>query len=131
MNMKKTIVACATLAIAGSMAPLNATAENFTYSGGCFWCTEADTEKLNGVSEVISGFTGGTTPNPRYEYGKWGDHREAAGVLLPRVRVLATNDVFSLYKFSSRRNAASGRIPQPNQCNCFDQHAFGICHAGG
>ena len=84
--MKKTIVACATLAIAGSMAPLNATAENFTYSGGCFWCTEADTEKLDGVSEVISGFTGGTTPNPRYEYGKWGDHREAAQVIYdPRV----------------------------------------------
>ena len=30
---------------------------------GCFWCTEADTEKLNGVSDVISGFTGGTTLN--------------------------------------------------------------------
>ena len=52
--------------------------KTFVYSGGCFWCTEADTEKLNGVIEVISGFTGGTTKNPKYYIGKWGDHREAA-----------------------------------------------------
>ena len=56
-------------------------AETFIYSGGCFWCTEADTEKLNGVSDVISGFTGGTTKNPKYYPGQWGDHREAAKVI--------------------------------------------------
>ena len=27
-------------------------ADTFVYSGGCFWCTEADTEKLDGVSEL-------------------------------------------------------------------------------
>ena len=53
-------------------------AKTFVYSGGCFWCTEADTEKLEGVSEVISGFTAGTTKNPKYIPGQWGDHREAA-----------------------------------------------------
>ena len=53
-------------------------ADTFVYSGGCFWCTEADTEKLNGVKEVISGFTAGTTKNPKYIPGQWGDHREAA-----------------------------------------------------
>ena len=79
--MKNAIVAYATLVIVGVMAPITVTAETFTYSGGCFWCTEADSEKLEGVSDVISGFTGGTTPNPRYEYGKWGDHREAAQVI--------------------------------------------------
>ena len=52
--------------------------DTFIYSGGCFWCTESDTEKLQGVSTVISGFTSGTTPNPKYYPGKWGDHREAA-----------------------------------------------------
>ena len=41
-----------------------------------------DTEKLDGVSEVISGFTG-LTANPRYEPGKWGDHRETAQVTRP------------------------------------------------
>ena len=53
-------------------------ADTFVYSGGCFWCTEADTEKLKGVDEVISGFTAGTTKDPKYIPGQWGDHREAA-----------------------------------------------------
>ena len=79
--MKITTFAGAVLFLFSGAAPTPATAETFTYSGGCFWCTEADTEKLDGVSEVISGFTGGTTPNPRYEPGKWGDHREAAQVV--------------------------------------------------
>ena len=60
---------------------LPAASETFNYSGGCFWCTEADSEKLEGVTEVISGFTGGTTASPRYEVGKWGDHREAAQII--------------------------------------------------
>ncbi len=58
-----------------------ASAETFVYPGGCFWCTEADAEKLTGVAEVISGFTGGTTPDPVYRPGQWGDHREAAQVI--------------------------------------------------
>ena len=41
-------------------------ADTFVYSGGCFWCTEADTEKLDGVSDVISGFTAGTTKDHIY-----------------------------------------------------------------
>tara|TARA_B100001057_G_scaffold438615_1_gene471225 strand:- start:176 stop:736 length:561 start_codon:yes stop_codon:yes gene_type:complete len=60
---------------------LPAASETFNYFGGCFWCTEADTEQLEGVTDVISGFTAGTTPNPRYEVGKWGDHREAAQII--------------------------------------------------
>ena len=31
-------------------------------AGGCFWCMEADFEKLAGVTDVVSGFTGGTFP---------------------------------------------------------------------
>ena len=64
-----------------SILSLPAASETFNYSGGCFWCTEADSEKLEGVTEVISGFTGGTTPSPRYEVGKWGDHRQAAQII--------------------------------------------------
>ena len=52
--------------------------ETFVFSGGCFWCTEADFEKIRGVREVISGFTGGDTANPKYYSGQWGNHREAA-----------------------------------------------------
>jgi peptide methionine sulfoxide reductase msrA/msrB len=38
-----------------------------TFAGGCFWCTEADFEKLPGVVKVISGYTGGHKENPVYE----------------------------------------------------------------
>jgi peptide methionine sulfoxide reductase msrA/msrB len=37
-----------------------------TFAGGCFWCVEAGFEKLDGVSEVISGFSGGIIVNPTY-----------------------------------------------------------------
>ena len=36
-----------------AIVPAKLAAETFVYSGGCFWCTEADSEKLEGVSDVI------------------------------------------------------------------------------
>lgn len=38
-----------------------------TLAGGCFWCMEHPFEKLEGVIDVISGYTGGTKDNPTYE----------------------------------------------------------------
>ena len=38
-----------------------------TVAGGCFWCVEADFEKVDGVKEVVSGYTGGTVANPTYK----------------------------------------------------------------
>jgi peptide methionine sulfoxide reductase msrA/msrB len=38
-----------------------------TFAGGCFWCTEADFEKLPGVVKVISGYAGGQKENPTYQ----------------------------------------------------------------
>ncbi len=37
------------------------------FAGGCFWCMEESFEKLHGVKEVISGYSGGTTTNPTYK----------------------------------------------------------------
>jgi peptide methionine sulfoxide reductase msrA/msrB len=37
------------------------------FAGGCFWCTESDFEKVPGVVEVISGYTGGSVANPSYK----------------------------------------------------------------
>ncbi len=37
------------------------------FAGGCFWCVESDFEQVRGVSEVVSGYTGGTTANPTYK----------------------------------------------------------------
>ena len=41
--------------------------EKATFAGGCFWCMEQPFEKLEGVSEVLSGYTGGHKENPTYE----------------------------------------------------------------
>ena len=52
--------------------------EKAVFSGGCFWCTEASYDDSFGVVQAMSGFFGGTLPNPTYE--QHGDHRE--GVLV-------------------------------------------------
>ena len=50
------------------------------FAGGCFWCMEADFEKVPGIIEVVSGYTGGTSNNPNYNnYGKSG-HIEAVRI---------------------------------------------------
>ncbi|WP_415405138.1 peptide-methionine (S)-S-oxide reductase MsrA [Tateyamaria sp. SN3-11] len=41
--------------------------ETLTVAGGCFWCVEADFEKVQGVKEAVSGFAGGTVENPTYK----------------------------------------------------------------
>jgi len=56
-----------------------AAAEKTILAGGCFWCMEADFEKLEGVSDVISGFTGGTLKDPTYN-GNHDGHVEAVEI---------------------------------------------------
>lgn len=50
------------------IAPQAIAAEAYaTFAGGCFWCTESDFEKLPGVLDAVSGYTGGKVVNPTYE----------------------------------------------------------------
>ena len=49
------------------------------FAGGCFWCVEALYQEVEGVSDVVSGFTGGTLPNPTYS-GNHDGHWEAVRV---------------------------------------------------
>ncbi|ASP19733.1 peptide methionine sulfoxide reductase MsrA 2 [Antarctobacter heliothermus] len=44
-----------------------AEAAEIIVAGGCFWCVEADFEKVAGVKEAVSGYTGGKTANPTYK----------------------------------------------------------------
>ena len=52
------------IALVGAGSARAATA---TFAGGCFWCMEPPFEKLPGVESVVSGYAGGTEPNPTYE----------------------------------------------------------------
>ena len=56
-----------------------ARADTATFAGGCFWCVEALYQEVPGVTAVVSGFTGGTLPNPTYS-GNHQGHYEAVEV---------------------------------------------------
>jgi len=47
--------------------------EKAYFAGGCFWCMEESFEKKEGVIEVISGYSGGTTKNPTYDEVTYGN----------------------------------------------------------
>ena len=56
------------------------------FAGGCFWCMEESFEKAEGVLEVISGYSGGTTKNPTYKevtYGNTG-HFETIEIIFDK-----------------------------------------------
>ena len=59
--------------------PATAETEQAIFAGGCFWCMESDFQDLDGVIDVISGFTGGELPNPTYK-GNHEGHYEAVQI---------------------------------------------------
>jgi peptide-methionine (S)-S-oxide reductase len=63
--------------------------ETAVFAGGCFWCTEADFEKVPGVISAVSGYTGGNVPRPTYEQVSAGGtgHYEAVQVRFDPARV--------------------------------------------
>jgi peptide-methionine (S)-S-oxide reductase len=63
-------------------SPHSGAAEQATLGGGCFWCTEAALEMIEGVLDVRPGYAGGTVPNPTYAQvcGKKTGHAEVVQV---------------------------------------------------
>jgi len=60
-----------------------------TFSGGCFWCVEADFDKVDGVISTTSGYTGGSVANPTYQQVSAGGtgHTEAVKVAYDPAKV--------------------------------------------
>ena len=79
------IVAC------GATAPVaaQATTETAIFAGGCFWCVEADFDKVAGVISTTSGYTGGTVANPTYEQvsSERTGHAEAVQIVFDPAKV--------------------------------------------
>ena len=63
-----------------------ARADTAVFAGGCFWCVEALYQETEGVSDAVSGFTGGTHPSPTYT-GRHDGHYEVVMVTFDPNRV--------------------------------------------
>jgi peptide methionine sulfoxide reductase msrA/msrB len=69
--------------------PANETLAVATFAGGCFWCVEADFDKVPGVVKTISGYTGGDVKDPTYKQVSAGGtgHRESVEVYYDPARI--------------------------------------------
>ena len=76
--MRLSTAALATAVAFQPLAVSQAGAETAIFAGGCFWCVESDMDQVPGVTETVSGYSGGTKKNPTY-YDHEG-HREVVRV---------------------------------------------------
>lgn len=85
--------------------------ETLTVAGGCFWCVEADFEKVEGVKEVVSGYTGGTVKNPTYKQvvGGGTGHYEAVEIMYDPAKVSA-RELYDLFFRSVDPTDAGGQF---------------------
>ena len=69
-----------------------------TLGGGCFWCTEAVYDELNGVTDVVSGYEGGHVQNPTYRQVCGGDtgHAEVVQVTFDN-SVVSYRDILDVF----------------------------------
>lgn len=97
MNVIKIMIMAGVIMLGFSVSE-GAQLEKATFAGGCFWCMVPPFEKLAGVKEVISGYTGGHKKNPSYEEVSSGStgHVEAVQVIYDpsKITYKALLDVF-------------------------------------
>lgn len=72
--------------------------ETATLGGGCFWCTEAIFQRLNGVTSVVSGYSGGKLDNPTYDSVSSGmsDHAEVVQIQFDP-KIISFKDILEVF----------------------------------
>lgn len=98
--MKRSLPALLAIA-AAAFLPTAAAAEDLEtalVAGGCFWCVEADFDKVEGVVETVSGYTGGEVENPTYEQVSFSDtgHYEAVRITYD-ADVIGYDEILTLF----------------------------------
>ncbi len=80
-------------------------------AGGCFWCVEADFEKVRGVLGAVSGYTGGSLANPTYKQVSRGGtgHYEAVKITYDSARVSA-DQLYAMFFRSVDPTDAGGQF---------------------
>ena len=89
MNQLSTLRILLLTAFFVASGPLLAAQAKATFAGGCFWCVEADFDKVPGVISTTSGYTGGRGANPTYEQvsSKSTGHAEAVEIVYDNAKV--------------------------------------------
>lgn len=83
-----------------------------TFAGGCFWCTEAIFERIKGVSEVISGYSGGKETNPTYEsVGGGRTHHAEASQIYYDPNVISYEELVRVFFASIDPTTVDGQKP--------------------
>ena len=87
--LSRTVVAAACGLLASLSAAQAPPLAKATFAGGCFWCVEADFDKVDGVVSTTSGYVGGRVPNPTYSQVSAGTtgHTEAVEIVYDPRRV--------------------------------------------
>jgi peptide-methionine (S)-S-oxide reductase len=72
-----------------NMTTANSKLDTATFGTGCFWCTEAIFQQLEGVEKVTSGYSGGSVPNPTYEQvcSKTTGHAECLNIMYDPAKI--------------------------------------------
>lgn len=99
-------------ALAAVIAPLPASAATALFAGGCFWSVEANFEKVEGVTEAVSGFAGGHVENPTYNqvaYGGDTGHYEAVLVTYDP-EVVSYEQLLTVYWHTTDPTDAAGQF---------------------
>lgn len=106
-------LAILTFTVLGGLAAQTerADAAKITVAGGCFWCVESDFENVSGVSEVVSGFTGGKVKDPTYKQVVKGGtgHLEAAQIDYDPAKI-SLKTLYSLFFRSIDPTDAGGQF---------------------
>jgi peptide methionine sulfoxide reductase msrA/msrB len=95
----------------------NENLEIATFAGGCFWCTESDFQEIQGVEEVLSGYSGGHVENPTYEQvsaGKSG-HLEVIQIYFDPQRISYNQLLDKLWRVMDPTDAGGSFVDRGSQ----------------